>query len=307
MHIPLVLTEADSHLGIANRMLARSARRVCLAFPIAGRDGERYLVTGRPVPRAILEADRDEARGRLGIPAGEPAVLVFGGSLGARSLNEAALGAFARAGGPHVLHIAGQRDFDDLAARLNKLGWPAHYRLFPYLESIADPLAASDLVLARAGGSIFEIAAAGKPAILVPYPHATAGHQDANARWMATAGAAEVIPDAELNPGELRVMVEDLFADPERLARMSSASRSVARPDAAHAVATEVLEAARTARLPTADSRLPTADSPWRGRKLHFMGIGGAGMSGLALIAQRLGAEVSGCDRAESGYLRGAA
>src|SRR4051794_17406967 len=127
MHIPLVLTEADSHLGIANRMLARFARRVCLAFPIQGRDDERYLVTGRPVPRAVLEADRAGARGKLGIAPGTAVVLVFGGSLGARSLNEAALEAFTHGAAPDVIHISGTRDFDDLAARLNSIGWPAYY------------------------------------------------------------------------------------------------------------------------------------------------------------------------------------
>jgi UDP-N-acetylglucosamine--N-acetylmuramyl-(pentapeptide) pyrophosphoryl-undecaprenol N-acetylglucosamine transferase len=102
--IPLVLTEADSHLGLTNRMLARAARRVCLAFPIEGRTGDRYLVTGRPVPPTVT--DRDGARERFGIQPGEIVVLVFGGSLGARSINEAAVEAFA--GAPYrILHVAG--------------------------------------------------------------------------------------------------------------------------------------------------------------------------------------------------------
>ena len=94
MGLPLVLTEADSHLGLANRLLARRARRVCLAFPIPGREGEPYLVTGRPVPRAVLEADPAAARRRFGIPAGDRCIAVFGGSLGALSINEAAFAAF---------------------------------------------------------------------------------------------------------------------------------------------------------------------------------------------------------------------
>ena len=106
--VPLVLTEADSHLGLTNRLLARCARRVCLAFPIAGRDGERYLVTGRPVPPPAT--DRDAARARFGLGVDDRCVLVFGGSLGARSINEAALEAFADA--PfRVLHAAGARDY----------------------------------------------------------------------------------------------------------------------------------------------------------------------------------------------------
>ncbi len=93
--LPLVLTEADRHLGMTNRMLARRAHRVCLAFPIEGRAGERYVVTGRPVPAAIGAADRGAARDRFGVAAGDRCLLVFGGSQGARSLNLCALEAFA--------------------------------------------------------------------------------------------------------------------------------------------------------------------------------------------------------------------
>ena len=100
MGLPLVLTEADSHLGLANRLLARRARRVCLAFPIPGRDGGPYLVTGRPVPRAVLEADPTVARRRFGIPEPADCVTVVGGSLGARSINFAAFDAFNRLGVP---------------------------------------------------------------------------------------------------------------------------------------------------------------------------------------------------------------
>ena len=96
MGLPLVLTEADSHLGLANRMLARRAERVCLAFPIPGRDGGPYVVTGRPVPRAVLEADPSDARRRFGIPEPADCVTVVGGSLGALSINLAAFDAFTR-------------------------------------------------------------------------------------------------------------------------------------------------------------------------------------------------------------------
>ena len=91
---PLVLTEADSHFGLANRLLAPRAKRVCLAFPLEGRDGPRYLVTGRPVPAGIGRADRAAARERFGIEAGAPCLLIFGGSLGALTINEAAAAAF---------------------------------------------------------------------------------------------------------------------------------------------------------------------------------------------------------------------
>jgi UDP-N-acetylglucosamine--N-acetylmuramyl-(pentapeptide) pyrophosphoryl-undecaprenol N-acetylglucosamine transferase len=278
LRIPLVLTEADSHLGLANRLLARGARRVCLAFPIAGRDGERYRVTGRPIP--VPDADRAQARARFQIAEDETCVLVFGGSLGARSINLAAMEAFAEgavgvtdptdeqdapgagAGGTsgggrlaqardgasrvRVLHIAGRRDHSELAAR----PLPDGYDLREYLDldEFARALAAADLVVARSGGSVFEIAAYGLPAILVPYPHASADHQSANARWMADAGAAVVIPDDELSGARLAREVAALLEDRARLQEMARASRSLARPQAARDVAGELLAAAAAGR-----------------------------------------------------------
>ena len=234
--IPLVLTEADSHLGLTNRLLAPRARRVCLAFPIEGREPPRYVVTGRPVPPPVH--GRAEARAALGLPEEGVCVLVFGGSLGARSINRAAVEAFA--GAPyHVLHIAGARDFPELRAPGER------YVLQPYVEPFGQALLAADLAVARAGGSIFELAQYGLPAVLVPYPHASADHQSTNAAWMQRAGAAVVLRDEEITPERLRREADAIVDDPGRMAQMSAASRALARPDAAQAVAREVLRAAR--------------------------------------------------------------
>jgi UDP-N-acetylglucosamine--N-acetylmuramyl-(pentapeptide) pyrophosphoryl-undecaprenol N-acetylglucosamine transferase len=235
--IPLVLTEADSHLGLANRLLAPFARRVCLAFPIEGATGERYLVTGRPVPPPAT--DVAAARARFGLADGERCVLVFGGSLGARSINEAAIEAFADA--PYrILHAAGARDYAALRARVPRDG----YDLREYIDAFGEAILACELCVARAGGSIFEVAAHGRPAILVPYPHATADHQTANARWMAEGGAAVVIPDDELTAPRLRAEADALMDDPARLRAMGRASAALARPDAAQRIAAELLAAA---------------------------------------------------------------
>lgn len=242
--LPLVLTEADRHLGLANRLLARRARRVCLAFAIPGLEGERYLITGRPVPASVLGADRAAARRRFGIASDTRCLLVFGGSQGALSINRAALDGLldAQTRDFHVLHITGSRDFDWARERAGSS--PRDYTLVEFERGLGDALAACDLVLARAGASVFELAAAGRPAILVPYPHATGLHQHANARWMADAGAALVIEDAELDgPAVLRITT-DLLGDPERLARMAAAAGGLAMPDAADRVAAEVLAAA---------------------------------------------------------------
>ncbi len=249
LRTPLVLTEADRHLGLANRLLARRARRVCLAFPIPGREGDPYLVTGRPVPAAIGAADRDAARARFGIGPGERSLLVFGGSQGARSINLCALETFL-GNGPaarrdyHVVQISGSRDYPLASERL-AAAHASRYTLLEYEPNLAEALAACDLVLARAGGSVFELAAAGRPAILVPYPHAAARHQHANAAWMAEAGAAVVIEDRDLDPGTLARTIDELFADPVRLGRMAAAARSLARPDAARRVADEILRVAK--------------------------------------------------------------
>jgi UDP-N-acetylglucosamine--N-acetylmuramyl-(pentapeptide) pyrophosphoryl-undecaprenol N-acetylglucosamine transferase len=237
--IPLVLTEADSHLGLTNRLLAPFARRVCLSFPIEGLEGSRYVVTGRPVPPPAT--DWEAARARFGIGSGESCVLVFGGSQGARSINHAAVEAFAGARF-RVLHAAGERDLADLQ---DKSPSARHYDLRGYISQFGEALLASDLVVARAGGSIFEIAAHGKPAVLIPYPYATADHQTANARFMERAGAAVVIPDRELTPARLAGEVGRLLADPSGLAAMARASASLARPNAASDIAHQLLAAAR--------------------------------------------------------------
>jgi UDP-N-acetylglucosamine--N-acetylmuramyl-(pentapeptide) pyrophosphoryl-undecaprenol N-acetylglucosamine transferase len=238
--IPLILTEADSHLGLTNRLLAPFSRRVCLSFALAGRHGARYRLTGRPI--APIQKDRLKARQRFGIEAEKQCVLIFGGSLGARSINQAAIDAFADAEDFYVLHVCGHRDYLQLAKRPRA----QHYDLREYLDlkDFADALASADLVIARAGGSVFEIAANGLPAILVPYPHASGDHQNTNAQWMSKAGAAIVISDNELSSAVLGTQVTELLADRLRLETMAQASRRLARPEAAREVAQELLDAA---------------------------------------------------------------
>jgi UDP-N-acetylglucosamine--N-acetylmuramyl-(pentapeptide) pyrophosphoryl-undecaprenol N-acetylglucosamine transferase len=241
LRLPLVVCEADSRLGVANRLLAPLAARVFLSFPIAGREDGRYVVAGRPVPAGTAGTDREHARERFGIGADEACVLVFGGSLGARRLNDAALEAFGAAAPFAVLHASGRRDHAALRRRLDELGSPSHYHLHEYIEPFADALAAADVAVARAGGSVLELAAAGLPAILVPYPHATGDHQTTNARFMAAAGAAVVVADGGLDGPRLAREVGALLAAPERLGAMARAARAAARPDAAERIARETL------------------------------------------------------------------
>jgi UDP-N-acetylglucosamine--N-acetylmuramyl-(pentapeptide) pyrophosphoryl-undecaprenol N-acetylglucosamine transferase len=242
--LPLVVTEADRHLGLANRLLARRARKVCLAFAVPGLEGERYLVTGRPVPRAVVEADRGAAREHLGLAPDDRVLLVVGGSQGALSINTAVLeGLLDPDPGFHVLQVTGTRDHEMVAGRVAEAGAKDRFTVLEYLPDLGDALAASDLVLARSGASVFELAAAGRPAILVPYPFATGHHQHANAEWMANAGAAVIVEDSDLDGTRVRELVGELLGDDERLRRMGEASAGLAMPDAAERIAAEVMAA----------------------------------------------------------------
>ncbi len=201
-------------------------------------------------------------------------MLVFGGSLGARTINRAAVEAFTGSAF-RVLHIAGSREYAELAARQ----LPPGYDLRDYLDEadFADALAAADLAVSRAGGSLFELAAHGVPAILVPYPHAAADHQGSNARWMADAGAAVVIADSELGGERLAHQVAELLADRSRLSAMAASSRAHRAPRR---------RPAGSAYAAGRREPMSSAAAPWAGRRLHFVGVGGAGMSGYARAAR---------------------
>jgi UDP-N-acetylglucosamine--N-acetylmuramyl-(pentapeptide) pyrophosphoryl-undecaprenol N-acetylglucosamine transferase len=232
--IPAAVMEADAHLGLANRLGVPFARRVFLSFPIEGRDGSKYRVTGRPIPARSRPLPRDEARRLFGLPQDGPVLLVFGGSLGARVLNEVAVEAFGAAG-PAVLHLSGTRDYDDLRRCVMR----PDYRLYAFTEEFGAALGASDLVLARAGGSVWELAAAGKPAVLVPGLFATADHQTKNARFFERGGGAVVVPESEV--GRAPELIRSLLDDPPRLAEMSAAMLRLARPRAADEIAEELI------------------------------------------------------------------
>jgi UDP-N-acetylglucosamine--N-acetylmuramyl-(pentapeptide) pyrophosphoryl-undecaprenol N-acetylglucosamine transferase len=242
LRIPAAAMEADAHLGLANRLAAPFAQRVFLAYPLEGRNGAKYRVVGRPIPKRSLAAagGQLEARQAFGLPEGEPVLLVVGGSQGARALNEAAIAAYGEDGSA-VLHLCGERDFESLAARVTRPG----YRLVAFTTEFGAALASCDLVVSRSGGVVWEIAAAGRPALLVPYPYATADHQTKNARWFEHGGGAVVVPEPRL---DLRRQVDALLADRLRLARMGEAMLALARPDAADTVAEELIALAAARR-----------------------------------------------------------
>jgi UDP-N-acetylglucosamine--N-acetylmuramyl-(pentapeptide) pyrophosphoryl-undecaprenol N-acetylglucosamine transferase len=232
--IPAAITEADAQLGLANRLAAPISNRVFLAYAIAGLNGRKYRVVGRPIPSAHLGASRVAARERFGLREDAPVLAVFGGLAGAQALNELAVEAWGERG-PAVLHVSGERDFDALRPRVQR----ADYVLLPSTDRFGEALAVADLALSRAGGTVWELAAAGTPAVLVPYPYATSDHQTLNARYFEAGGGAVVVPQEELD--RVPRLVEELLSDPGRLRDLSDAMRALARPDAADAIADELI------------------------------------------------------------------
>jgi UDP-N-acetylglucosamine--N-acetylmuramyl-(pentapeptide) pyrophosphoryl-undecaprenol N-acetylglucosamine transferase len=232
--IPAALTEADAHLGLANRLAAPFARRVFLSYAVSGRDRGKYRVVGRPTPAAHLGVGKAEGRAAFGLPGDRPVLAVFGGLAGAQALNELAVDAFGEHG-PAVLHVSGERDFAALRPRVRR----DDYVLVASTDRFGAALAAADLAISRAGGTVWELAAAGTPAILVPYPHATADHQTLNARHFERGGGAIVVDQREL--ARVPALAEELLGDPARLERMSASMRTLAMPDAAGAVAEELI------------------------------------------------------------------
>ena len=237
MRIPAALAEADAHLGLANRLASPFARRVFLAYPLAGRHGANYRVVGRPIPERARAIPQDEAREIFELPPEGAVLLVAGALAGARSINELVVESFADVG-PAILHISGERDYESLRRRVRR----PDYRLIASTDRIGAAYSAADLVLSRAGSGVWEMAAAGKPAILVPYPFATADHQARNAEFFVRAGGAVMVREMDLE--DVPDLARSMLGDPDRLARMSEAMRRVAKPDAAEEIAEGLIELA---------------------------------------------------------------
>ena len=239
--VPLVLIEADSHLGLTNRLLAPFARSVCLSFPIVW--AQRRGATASPGARyRRWPRTAEPPAGASGSGRETPACWC---SAALRGRGRSTTPRSRRSRGPAsgCLHAAGERDLAELAVARGRTTTCAATS-----RSFGDALLASDLVVARAGGSIFEIAAYGRPAVLVPYPYATADHQSENAGFMERAGAAIVIPDTELTGPRLAQEVGRLLADRSRLSAMARASAELARPEAAREIAGELLAASESRR-----------------------------------------------------------
>ncbi len=229
---PLVVHEQNSVAGLANRVLAGVADKVLTGFPGVFR---KSSWVGNPVRESIIQVPAPAVRfaGRLGALR----ILVVGGSLGAAALNDAvprAVALIAPARRPLVTHQAGATQIDALRAAYEDSG--VEGELLPFIDDMATRYAEADLVICRSGAlTVAELAAAGVPSMLVPFPHAVDDHQSANARFLADHGAAFLLPQAELDPEKLAGILVGM--DRERLLHMAEKARELAKPGAAEAVA----------------------------------------------------------------------
>ncbi len=245
--IPIVLHEPNARPGAVTRIFGRMAERITVAHEAAGHafPAPKVLVTGVPVRRSLVGMSRPEARRTLGLPGDGFTVLVLGGSQGAGGINDALARALPdlAAGGRNIVLVwlCGPANEGTIGPLAGTAGFPV--RVIPYLDDMAAAYGAADLAVARAGAStVAELLAAGLPAILVPYPHAAGRHQELNARAVAAAGAACVIPEGELKGPVLARRVLELAGNPQAREAMAAAARGLARPDAAREVGTAVLD-----------------------------------------------------------------
>lgn len=240
--IPTLIHEQNAFPGITNRILSRFTGAVALTFEEAGRyfpPRAVIKVTGLPVRKEILDRERDQARKNLGLPADGLLVLSFGGSQGARSINNAMLALlkkFAGRKGMYFLHVTGPGNYTGFVDEINKgidLPGSGNITITSYMHDMPSALAAADLAICRAGAAtLAEITAVGLPAVLVPYPYAAENHQEYNARALESKKAAVVIRDRDLSGDLLALEVERLTGRPEVLKDMSRASKELGKPRA---------------------------------------------------------------------------
>ncbi len=253
--IPVVLHEQNSVMGMANKSLSKTAAAVALTYGEAAEavaDRSKVVVTGNPVRASVLSATREQGRRLLRIPEDAVVLLVFGGSLGARHINEAVASLKDRllaVEGLHVVHITGPKEFEAACGALalspeESLRW----HVMAYQDRMAETLAAADCVLSRAGAtSLAEIAALGIPALLVPFPYATGDHQTMNARSYVEAGAAFTVADDELSTPDFERKLFSLVEDAALRSRMHEAASKLPARDAAANLADVVRRCAKAA------------------------------------------------------------
>ena len=248
--IPVLVHESDTIPGLSVRLTAKLSKRIAISFErtAAYFPAKKTALVGNPIRAELLSGSKEQAKTIFGLDGQKPLVLVLGGSQGAKVINEIIFLAMpSLIQKCEIIHQCGQENFDELKLLIGSTN-PPGYHLFPFLteEQMKQALAAADIVISRAGaGSIFEIAATGKPSIIIPLPQSAGDHQKLNAFDYAKTGATLALAQENLTPNFLKDRVFHYLENPELLKKMGEAAKAFARPDADKQIAQEVLNIAK--------------------------------------------------------------
>lgn len=248
LKIPTLIHEQNAYPGLANKLLSRFVETVATSFPNgeeAFHKAKRVVFTGNPIRRKIIGAVKDSAIEKLTLDKDKKTLLIFGGSQGAKKLNDCVIAAydkFKSFNKLQIIHITGKEHFDDVCQRMHRLidikKDKLRYQAHPYINNINQAYAAADLCVCRAGATtIAELTALGVPAVLVPYPYATGNHQEKNARFLENHGAGKVLLDDELTAEALFNVCNQLIFDNKTLIDMKNHSQKLGKPYAANDLA----------------------------------------------------------------------
>lgn len=251
MGIPTLIQEQNSYAGVTNKLLAKSAQRICVAYDGMERffPADKIMMTGNPVRQSLTETHltSEDARLQLGLDPHKATILIIGGSLGARTINESVLGTLNEIGTSDVQIVwqTGKYYSAHIADELKRMGQPANLRVADFISDMDTAYAAADLVVSRAGASsISELCLLGKPCILVPSPNVAEDHQTKNAMALSTKGAALLVKDSDATTQLIPLAIQTA-TDPQRLQSLSKEISKLALPDSAAKIADEVFSIIR--------------------------------------------------------------
>lgn len=236
--IPTIIHEQNSIPGLTNKFLSRYVDRIGICFEEAKQffPEEKVVMTGNPRASEVLNQDGKKGRASVGLKVDQPAVLIFGGSRGAKPLNEAVLKSLTEMGNKpyQVLYVTGDVHYNEVAKEVELIGNPENVIIKPFIHNMPEVLSGIDLTVARAGATtLAELTSLGIPSILIPSPYVTDNHQEKNALALSNHQAAELLLEKDLTGPKLVEKIDQILTDDEKLANMKAAAKKLGIPDAA--------------------------------------------------------------------------
>ncbi|HUT86385.1 MAG TPA: UDP-N-acetylglucosamine--N-acetylmuramyl-(pentapeptide) pyrophosphoryl-undecaprenol N-acetylglucosamine transferase, partial [Elusimicrobiales bacterium] len=229
--IPVLVHEANAKMGLSNKIASYFANKVALGLPIENLKLSKYILTGTPIRKEFGDVmGKRQARALLDLPLDKSLIVIFGGSQGAKKINEVFVEIAKKQDNCHFFHITGKRDYEYIKTLYGKI--PENVTLADYCSQMHLALKAADIVVSRSGASIIaELITVKTPAILVPFPHATARHQYFNAKVLEKYGAVKIIRDTRSFQSDFSDIISQIFADKSSLAKMADAYKNVPIPN----------------------------------------------------------------------------